>query len=991
MAMPGPTHLHADPRRDRPAQDSNEAAKPPRQGLAPATPVIIVGDDEERSGRHGDSIQAVETAQKSPSENGVLETRLNDANTMTTTTTTTSPPSLSIDAVTEASQSMSMPDMPGSPVAPSPPAFNQPEVTVIELVSTSATASAFPESFGLAVSQRGQWIAAYTSTALHILRAQSLPQVQGRFFKVRRKPIAMAISDEPQSLAILSNPHNVDVYSKSLDEGDQDQGSWMNLKQRSIIFGHEITTIALSPDAKILAAGYRGGVEIVACALDASDNQRRQISCEPMAEIAFSYDGRTLLATSTTKKTRPTTIISVGSSMDGPMTDDGVMESLPPEKAWISQLLFPERAINARQAAMLPDHDGVVAELLAFNAEEDTWGLYDVNMKQFTERKLDVLNLAPRTHKMQFEATLPAISTDLNRVALCTKHTGRSDVLIYAIPYAWRNGSSSPATPNETDELTPTYAMPLTKSQDTAPESITSLRWVTQDDKALQPTRLVALATTSAHPVDEDVDTPPPAASGRIVMVDTDLVQTTGSPRKVIINFDEMPQESLGDDHMDFDREVSLIRSRTQAVRRRSSVHSTSRGVSRSSTSLGHRAGPNGLLLPSDVSESSLTRRHSLSSIHSEDTENSFGALVLPVDEPYSQQQPRSNFSLQRAATISAQSGASRRHLLALPNTPLEFRRADGSRGQFIVPHESDADNWVPPPPPYSRDVDATHSQPMPGMPPPHGGPLNTAVPDMPAAAVAHAPPVVRRSPSEQAMSLHTRAAPPAIAMPARRPLPASATVLVPPMNNTPPPHQALSITTAAPFPQHATTRSISGSQPSTPITHPASLLPGVPDPSTPQEYYAPPTIAQPRPSSPRTYTTTTAPRTAQYRGPQTPPPGQSPQERISPTIPEPMSASALPPMAQSSPVDSLTHHSSSLHNGPSPTSIRSSQRITAQDLARPLPPLPQENAPPVSSRLANVVTISRGGAERDPHGRSGHVAEREPKIKKKGVRCVVM
>ena len=101
-------------------------------------------------------------------------------------------------------------------------------------------------------------------------------------------------------------------------------------------------------------------------------------------------------------------------------------------------------------------------------------------------------------------------------------------------------------------------------------------------------------------------------------------------------------------------------------------------------------------------------RRRSFSSLSSANDGQEEG--VVPVDEPYSQSQPRSQFSLQRAATIAANAPANRHHLRALPDRPLEYRRADGLREH---PHESDADNWVPPPPVYSERPDNVMSHPI--------------------------------------------------------------------------------------------------------------------------------------------------------------------------------------------------------------------------------------------------------------------------------------
>ncbi|CAK7225407.1 hypothetical protein SCUCBS95973_005854 [Sporothrix curviconia] len=79
-------------------------------------------------------------------------------------------------------------------------------------------------------------------------------------------------------------------------------------------------------------------------------------------------------------------------------------------------------------------------------------------------------------------------------------------------------------------------------------------------------------------------------------------------------------------------------------------------------------------------------------------------ALEAAFDAPYSHASPRSGMTLRRAATAAAMN----RRLRPPPATtaggqPIVYRRADGRREH---PHESDADNWVPPPPPYQKDVD---------------------------------------------------------------------------------------------------------------------------------------------------------------------------------------------------------------------------------------------------------------------------------------------
>lgn len=870
--------------------------------------------------------------------------------------------------------------------------FGQPETTVIELISTSATASAFPESFGLTISQTGQWIGAYTSTALYIICSETLPQVTGRFFKVRRKPLAMAISDNPQTIAILSNPHNIDIY-RSTGEGAEN-AVWSNLKQRSIIFGHELTTIALSPGANLLAAGYRGGVEVVSIAHDAAENQRRQISCEPMAEVAFSGDGRTVIATSTTRKTRPTTIISVGNGLDGPISDEGIMEPLPPEQAWISQLVFPERATHARQATLFPEPiTGQVNELFAFNAESESWGIFDLTMKRFTDKKVDVFDLMPSTRKMNYETALPAVSSDSAQIAIASKHSSRSEVLVYQVPFKWRNEDahdSPQMNGQEPPALPPAYVVPLQKGEDAAPESITTLRWLARDRPELPSKRLIALTNTGIQPVDEESSAVPPAAAGRIILMDlAPTSRPSSSPRKVTINFDELPAETLGDDPMDFEREVSLLRSRTQVQRRRSSGISTDpRRIPRASTSLGMHNRQSGLLSPSDMSESSLTRRHSLSSITSDDTEiSTVGALVL--DEPYSQGQPRSQFSLQRAATISAQSGANRRHLLALPDRPLEYRRADGLRW---IPHESDADNWVPPPPPYAQVNNPEVSRLVPGAP----APVPASLGANPRASLS-TPQLTLTIPRRPVESNTPRSA-------VDRPRPGSQQLPAAPQFANP--QQRVTSSQQRPDAQRRVSppqqrpnaqRRISGSQqpahPQRQLTPPEESANSQRGMTSPQQFGHPQRQLTPPEQFANPQRNLTPPQQLQQPRRRFTPPQRFPTPEQTLTRPSTTSTTGehLPSAQQ---MASLEQRSSC---GAPPSAARGARRIQSYDLQRPLPPLPNEarNGRPRNSRLGLFSSVVSGGGSRDDarRGSTGMTGAEEKKRKKekKGGKCVVM
>ena len=70
------------------------------------------------------------------------------------------------------------------------------------------------------------------------------------------------------------------------------------------------------------------------------------------------------------------------------------------------------------------------------------------------------------------------------------------------------------------------------------------------------------------------------------------------------------------------------------------------------------------------------------------------------MDAPYAHGSPRSGTTLRRAATAAAINR--RLHPTRIvAQEHIQYRRADGREEH---PHESDADNWVPPPPPYTRE-----------------------------------------------------------------------------------------------------------------------------------------------------------------------------------------------------------------------------------------------------------------------------------------------
>lgn len=595
--------------------------------------------------------------------------------------------------------------------------FASAETTIIELISTTATTSAFPESFGLSISGSGRWILAYSSSALYILAAQRLPEYKNscRAFKLRRKPLAAAITDAGK-LAILTTPHKIDIYQCGEGSGAPLTGASQTLE--AVHLDYDAHTIAFTAEGDVIAAGSDGGIELRNLSAGALATDKRQITCGSLDSIAFSGDGRSLLVTAAARRTRTSTFISVNGAYEDAMFDEEAFDQLQPlGKMWITQLLFPER-LQARQAIFLPDSNtGQISELLAFDSEKERYGLFDINSKNFVDRNLGMPEDFRWTRAERMEDTLPAISADASHIAVAVRLKDNSEIWLYHVPRQWRDVDSAHDSGNDLAEqlstLTPNLRLRLPSREDNqAPERLVCLRWLRSNVNIPSRGRLFALVSTVTLSMPEDVvPSEAPAASGKVFVFD--LIRSTdelseSEPKKVTIDLDSIPPvEHLAEEQIGLEQEVDLVRRRTTRAQRGRDLSGlpSPRDPRSARRSLSSGSSSGNIVTLRDLTENGTARprrRRSFSSISSMSEEN-LDVSPLAVDEPYTNQQQRSQFSLHRAATVAANSPAARAHLRSLPNQPLEYRRADGLRE---MPHESDADDWVPPPPPYTERPD---------------------------------------------------------------------------------------------------------------------------------------------------------------------------------------------------------------------------------------------------------------------------------------------
>lgn len=600
--------------------------------------------------------------------------------------------------------------------------YAHPNLTLLELASNTASSSALPDTFDVNVSRKGSFVAVYSSSNIWLVQTEKLPRLFARTLQVRRKPVAIDITEDGFLLAVLSRSSQVDLYEIH-GEGDN-----QIKKRRTISLVHEASSIVISPDARILITGNKFGIEVMAIGPDAPETARRTLSGPAGDALEFSDDGRTLLITGYARKSDGSALFVLPGLYDGPLTEEGEPIPQPPEAAWTGSVLFPETARIARQATLLPDADtGTFNELFAFNAEEDSWGIYDIACQRFTQRKMFLPDHQRWTRSEFVDDAMPAVSPNADLAAVALRMGGTTNIWIYEVP-GWEYQPSEKAKLQA--PIQPCFCIPIPNDDASTLQEICVLRWIRMSADVQ---RLVAVGNSSIIPDETDVPGAPLGSKGVVIILDFDKKRPIGgpapAPTKTEYDLDPLcPGEMLPEGSIDFEREVELVRTRTIAQRRAQERNDGGRRQSRTGSTPVQRARTTANRTPA---------RPPLPTEESEELtpEEAQAAFEMPYDN----QQPRSQASLARAATVAAVSPANRRHLRALPFRPLEYRRADGNRE---IPHESDADNWVPPPPAYTATAAASESVSLshPNAPPIPRVPVTTL--SAPRAAPTTIPPV---------------------------------------------------------------------------------------------------------------------------------------------------------------------------------------------------------------------------------------------------------
>ncbi|RKF56594.1 putative f-box domain-containing protein [Erysiphe neolycopersici] len=580
-------------------------------------------------------------------------------------------------------------------------AYLRPNETIINIVTnTNSTFSTLDRDFfQYSLSPHGNYILAYSSTQIHVLDATNQEITVTRGFKILQRPTSTTITDDGFTLAVFSTDLQVDIYDLSEKEP---------IYTRAIILDHTPRTIALSPDGSVLAAAYDAGIEVSSLKPSNNSTDRRSVKCYTVDSLNFSCDGTQILGT-TTHAQNPSTVV-----LTAPFFDTGAtLQEDSVSALWTTSILFPNGSRDCSHAVLLPNSE---------EEEEANWAFtYDRVFETFRAVRIDDLRngttyfTGPVSDSSIGSKLLPSSLPAANKSGDLVASAFDGSIWLYGIPKNLEANSNSkeniqsstesgtqPNIGHSAPNNSASY-LNLTNRQNEEVskipqwqhlgdrarnafvegrkisffQNVSDLTWVKSPN--LSGDRLVAVASraSSFFLADEDKNTKP-VDTGQIMILDFDHVPSNGKRRFITINVDIDNSVILDRENYGLETEVTRIRMRNLAQQ-----GSRSHVVQRESE---------------DTSNSFLGGTQNDQNVNHQTDSISMEEEVF--DTPYSHTSPRSGSTLRRAATAAAINRRLNSQMTSNIQT-IEYRRADG---QEDYPHGSDADDWIPPPPPYSRN-----------------------------------------------------------------------------------------------------------------------------------------------------------------------------------------------------------------------------------------------------------------------------------------------
>lgn len=600
-------------------------------------------------------------------------------------------------------------------------AYLRPNHTIVKIVSNSISSSSCPGGDGMSFSPspKGHFLLAYNSSRINIIDLRGPTLKVERELKILRRPAATCVKDDGSLLAVLLTEMQVDLYDLTQSPPKRTQ---------SIILDHSPRTIALSPCGTVLAAAYEGGIEVQSLGSGALPTDRRSVKCDAVDALAFSFDGTQILGT-TVQSAQPNTVI-----LTAPYYDPGSHLSSDNISAlWTTSILFPNTSRDCSHAVLIQEsaHDEA-AYAFTYDRSFETFRAVRIDdLRNGTSYFTGPIPNTPLQAKL-IPCTLPAASLcgDLVSAGFQGKEVWLYGVPedLEAVPDTSSNnldvaanpggvhrrvsgGSMRSRTQEAGEARVPQWQLLCDKLRNTFVEGfkvtelsgVSTVKWVAGFGDSSLKERLVIAAkgAVPAKPItDEDgIDF---EDGGRLTLVDFNYGLEDGRVAEITIEVGLEEPEVLEEEHRDMATEVAIVRRRTVAQRRgpRSAIMRAATTAARPTpaSEMEQVDDDDDPLVPRRIGEA--PPRPAQPPPAAEETET---ATIMEeqeaLDAPYSHTGPRSITTLRRAATAAAN------HRRFNPTTttgaPVEYRRADG-RAEH--PHESDADNWVPPPPPYQKE-----------------------------------------------------------------------------------------------------------------------------------------------------------------------------------------------------------------------------------------------------------------------------------------------
>ncbi|KAI9717585.1 MAG: hypothetical protein M1828_007146 [Chrysothrix sp. TS-e1954] len=520
----------------------------------------------------------------------------------------------------------------------------------------SPTAAPHGQNLGLAFSPHGTYMVAYSSTRIFVIDvAGARPYVKRRLKRrlaVQTRPRAVCISKDGRILAILSPEGRVNIYNLG------------HLSECHRISSIQLAAplpraIAITSEGSVVAAARDGHVEIIPTTERSQSMPSRRVACEAADHVAFSDNGLVLLITSRSSLNSSTTLVQA------PLPDIGIVDGAPTEESldrlWTSQPLFPTTVGDSSHASLLSTEP---LKVVAYDALASAFGILDVQDLKFTQSSFSPRN-AHLSTSLAPSCTLPSVSSNGDSIAIAFDNLG---VLVGALEGEY----TAPSNRGMLEQVRLQWLPQLRQLQ--------TLHWVSSSSTSETKIQSRLIAVLPA-PNAADVDVPEQGTVeiGRILVLDFDLHPLIQTQDETVVDLSEGMTETL--DETDPIGEVR--RSATQTAHR-----PINPPIARSVTS-GRKARKLPQLATLSTQDVDTSRRSS-----------EFGPVAngsVDLEEPYTPAEPRSRETLQRAASA-----------VAMNRTPRHATDSSQEQNRPRVPHESDADNWVPPPPVYAKEPDST-------------------------------------------------------------------------------------------------------------------------------------------------------------------------------------------------------------------------------------------------------------------------------------------